>query len=141
LINPDEANALEVTRIDTNDVSLRYYAPESHWTQMSDAEHFVQFYEGEDYLLGALGGFIGQALTSGDAALVIATQAHRDGLDKLLAIQGLDLNTARTTGQYLSLDAAETLSKFMVDGNPEPLRFKEVVGNVLGDHYRRTRSC
>lgn len=132
MINSDRAKSIELTQIDISDPSLRYYAPNSDWTHMSETEHFVQFYEADDYLLKALSGFIGAALTSGEAALVVATQAHRNELDKLLETRGLDLSSARTTGQYLSLDAAETLSQFMVGGAPEPQRFKEVIGNVIG---------
>jgi signal transduction histidine kinase len=38
---------------------------------------------------------------------------------------------AQACGRYVSLDAAETLSKFMVDGTPEPGRFHEFMGRVI----------
>jgi len=35
-------------------------------------------------------------------------------------------------GQYIALDADETLSKFMVDGRPDERRFAEVIGSLIG---------
>ena len=81
--------------------------------------------------MSSLSGFIGKAITSGEAAIVVATPEHRDNLDALLHGNGVDVVGARAKGRYLSLDAAETLSKFMVDGVPEPARFNEVLGAVI----------
>jgi signal transduction histidine kinase len=36
-----------------------------------------------------------------------------------------------TQGRYVALDAAETLSKFLVDGSPDAARFADVMGNVI----------
>ena len=99
---------------------------------MGETEHFVQFYEADGFLLNSLSGFIGTALKSGEGAIVIATKAHREGLDELLGANGLDLATASMSGHYVSLDAAETLDRFMVDGSPELGRFTDVIGGLVG---------
>jgi len=47
-------------------------------------------------------------------------------------------------GRYISLDAADTLSKFMVNGTPDPILFSELIGAtvsraaaaVRGEHSR-----
>jgi hypothetical protein len=39
--------------------------------------------------------------------------------------------SCRMHGQYASLDAAATLSQFMVDGEPSPGRFTEIVGSII----------
>lgn len=106
-------------------------APNSDWSEMSEMEHFVQFYEADAFLLNSLGGYIGTALKAGEVAIVVATGVHREGLDALLQASGLDVTEAAASGKYISLDAAETLSKFMVDGSPEPGRFAEIVGGVI----------
>lgn len=98
---------------------------------MTDSDHFVQFYEADSSLLSSLSGYIGTGLSSGGAAIIIATRAHRLGLMSKLQAAGIDVLTASASGKYVSLDAAQTLSKFMVDGLPEPARFRDVVGNVL----------
>ncbi|HEV3316317.1 MAG TPA: PAS domain S-box protein [Candidatus Angelobacter sp.] len=93
--------------------------------------HTVQFYRDAAFLLEGLGRFIGSALGAGDSSVVIATKAHRDGLVQHLKARGLDLSLAANQGRYLSLDAAETLAKFMRNGSLDASRFAEVVGSVL----------
>ena len=116
------------------------FAPRSDWTAMGDTDHFVQFYEADGFLLNSLSGYVGTALRTGEVAIVVATKAHRDGLDELLHANGVDVLTASTSGQYISLDAAETLERFMVNGSPEPERFAEVVGGLVVEaSLRRTR--
>ncbi len=113
------------------DVTERKVAPHSHWSEMSASEHFVQFYESEVFLLDSLSGFIDTGLSAGDACIVIATKAHRERLEERLKAKGLDLIAAHTRGEYIALDAVETLSKFMVDGLPEPQRFLEIIGSII----------
>lgn len=111
--------------------SKQKLVPHSNWSEMSESEHFVQFYETDVFLLDSLSGFIGTGLGAGDACIVIATKAHRESLEERLKANGLNLAAAQTGGEYISLDVVETLSKIMVDGLPEPERFAEVVGSVI----------
>jgi signal transduction histidine kinase/ActR/RegA family two-component response regulator len=94
-------------------------------------EHFVQFYESDEFLLNSLGDFIGEGLWAGDACVVVAGGPRREGLDRRLRAAGLDADAARARGQYISLDAGETLAQFMAGGRPDPRRFTKVVGGVL----------
>ena len=128
--NGNSNSGEEVTQLKTSEAKWSY-APRADWAEMSDKEHFVQFYEADGFLLNSLSGFIGNAISSGAGALVVATKPHQNGLDKLLQANGLDVTGARTRGRYVSLDAAETLSRIMVDGSPEPGRFHDVMGSVI----------
>ncbi|MEP6742404.1 MAG: ATP-binding protein [bacterium] len=130
-MNDNETSIDEVIEMNRLDMAKLDLAPPSHWSHMNDTDHFVQFYENDGFLLNSLSGFIGSAIKSNDAAIVIATETHREGLDELLLANGLDLTSAKTSGQYVSLDAADTLSRFMVDGSPEPKRFREVLGGII----------
>ena len=98
---------------------------------MTDSDHFVQFYEADSSLLNSLSGFVAKGLNSGGAAVIIATRAHRLELMSKLQGAGVDVLTASASGKYVSLDAAQTLSKFMIDGSPEPARFRDVLGDVF----------
>jgi PAS domain S-box-containing protein len=98
---------------------------------MGEAEHFVHFYEADAVLLGAVGDYIGAALRADGAGIVIATAAHRAGIEARLSADGLDLDAARADGRYVALDAAETLARLVADGEPEPGRFAEVVGSTV----------
>ena len=65
------------------------------------------------------------------AAIVVATETHRDSLLLRLQAQGLDIAAAIEQGRYISLDAAETLSRYIVDGMPDPVRFFNVADDLL----------
>jgi MEDS: MEthanogen/methylotroph, DcmR Sensory domain len=93
--------------------------------------HSVQFYNDDPCLLEDLSRYVGGALGRGDSAIVIATQAHREGLKKILHLRGFDTSHPRLSRRYLEFDAAETLSKFMVDGLPDAAAFSEIVSHVL----------
>ncbi|MGA7731899.1 MAG: ATP-binding protein [Chloroflexia bacterium] len=93
--------------------------------------HTVQFYTDDPFLLGELSRFIGSALGAGDAGIVIATKAHRDGLAQQLKARGLDIDRAAAQGRYVSLDAQETLSKLMPDGQLDEARFIDIIGGVI----------
>jgi signal transduction histidine kinase len=106
-------------------------APHTAWSSMGDSEHFVQFYEADAFLLDSLDDFIGTAIKAGEAAIVVATQAHREELETRLREKGLDVTAAGACGQLVLLDAAETLSKFMVDESPDAELFTERIGDII----------
>jgi DNA-binding CsgD family transcriptional regulator/PAS domain-containing protein len=91
--------------------------------------HRVEFYEREGFLVHAVSGFVGSALHDGGAVIVIATAAHRREFEAAFDASGIDLSVA--TDRYRTLDAAELLQKFMVDGAPDAERFRETVGALL----------
>lgn len=100
--------------------------------------HFVQFYESDAFLARSLAEFIAAGLQAGSAAVVIATPAHRDGLETILAAKGFDLENLKAAELYYVLDAAETLAEISSDGRPDAERFREVVGSVIARaaHHR-----
>jgi signal transduction histidine kinase len=86
-------------------------------------ENAVQFYGDEAILVEELSRFIGTALLAGDAAIVIATKAHRETVSQRLRSRGQDTAKALAQGSYITLDAADTLSKFMRDQWPDAALF------------------
>ncbi len=106
-------------------------APRMDWNQMGESDHFVQFYETDAFLLNSISGFLGAGLGAGDAGIIVATKARRDKVEQRLQSYGLDTAAASARGHYISLDAAETLSKFMIDGSPDPVRFADVIGDIV----------
>lgn len=94
-------------------------------------DHIVQFYDSDAFLLAAVCEFLVPGLVNGDAGVVIATEEHRSCSIAALIDAGLDMDAAQASGTYVALDAAETLSKFMVDGSPDPERFAATIGPVL----------
>jgi PAS domain S-box-containing protein len=107
------------------------HASVCNWTHAKSGDHFVQFYEQDDFLLQSVGTFIGAGLGAGEGAIVLATEPHRVLLDARLAMQGIDVPAMKARGQFVSLDAANTLSQFMVNGSPDEDRFNDVVGSII----------
>jgi len=93
--------------------------------------HLVQYYEKEGFLYDRVTDFMSDGLRGSDAAVLIATRAHRSGVESRLARRGVDLAYLTAGGRYHALDAQDTLSRFMVDGTPDPHRFAETVGPVI----------
>ena len=83
--------------------------------------------------------FVGAALKAGNAAIVLATESHRHSLLLRLQAHGLDVSAAVEQGRYVSLDAAETLSAFMVNGLPDPARFLKVAGDLIIEAAKRVK--
>jgi PAS domain S-box-containing protein len=112
------------------------------WSDLETSDHMVLVYEEDVHLVDAMSRFVSTGLTAGEAAIVIATPPHREQLDARLRAHGVDLATACAQGQYIALDAAETLAQFMVDGWPDAQRFADVVGNIIagaGSRYPHVR--
>src|SRR5579859_944504 len=97
----------------------------------SGVEHFVQFYESDQFLLEAVGEFIGPALRTGGAGIVVATRPHVAHLEDVLSSQGFDLSAMRVAGHYVTRDAGEMLSQFMVDDAPDAALFDDLIGTLI----------
>lgn len=93
--------------------------------------HSVQFYAEDFFLLDGVSRLVGTALGAGDAAIVIATTSHREGIESRLQAHGLNTVNALQQGRYYVADAAEMLSKFMVEGFPDAQLFRENIGNAV----------
>jgi excisionase family DNA binding protein len=109
------------------------------WAIVGHTEHFVQFYEHEYVLLEAVSGFVGAALRAKEAAVVLATPAHRKEVERRLLATGLDVAAEQDAGRFVSLDAVDLLAQFMVDGSPDAARFNEVVGGIIANAGRGGR--
>jgi len=93
--------------------------------------HEVQFCSDDAIFLDSFASFVAVALKAGDAAIVVATESHLDGLALRLNTQGVDVDAATQQGTYIQLDVAKTLSTFMVNDMPDSARFFEVVGGLI----------
>jgi PAS domain-containing protein len=93
--------------------------------------HAVQFYEDDAALIQTLVQHIGAALELGDTVILVATKDHRKGLAKELEARGVDTAAAIKAGRYVTWDAAETLTKFIVEDWPDKQRFEDTVGALV----------
>jgi hypothetical protein len=110
---------------------LSPYRPES-------ASHFVQFYGEDSFLVRNVAYLTSKALEIGESSVLIATRSHLNAIEKRLTEEGVDSDGLRKSGRYVALDAAETLARFLVNGEPDPLKFDHVVGATVRQAAERS---
>jgi CheY-like chemotaxis protein len=103
---------------------------------VSISKHEAGFYSDDSWLLEDVTRFLGTALKAGNAAIVIATESHRNVFLRSLRAFGLDPSAAIQQGRYIALDAAEVLSTFMSNGIPDPIRFMKAFGDLIAKATR-----
>ena len=101
-------------------------------------EHFVQFYENEEFFLDSLASYITDGLQAREAVVVVATRAHLDSLERRLQAQGFDSPAVAQTGDYVPLEAQHTLVQLMVNGTLSPQIFKSLLGGAVARANRHS---
>jgi signal transduction histidine kinase/ActR/RegA family two-component response regulator len=101
-------------------------------------EHFVQFYESEDFFLDSLASYIAAGLSADEAVVVVATKSHLEALDNLLRQRGFDSAAAEQAGNYLPLNAHNTLVQLMVNGTLSAEQFKLLLGGAVARAARHS---
>ena len=104
---------------------------------VESGEHFVQIYNKDQSLIDCLFAFLTKGFKSDEVAIVIATRAHRNALEKQFVAAGYSVPELKRTGKYAPFDAAETLGLFMHEGQPEAFRFNALVGALIKSAARK----
>ena len=100
------------------------------WTGI-ELTHEVHFYSASEVHLQRATRFIQTAITSGYSVLICATGTSRGDIREALQSRQLDVDDLAERGNYISLDAAEMVSTFMVEGAPDPVRFSGLFGGLI----------
>lgn len=98
---------------------------------MTGTDHFVQFYESSDHLVGSVAEYFIHGLKVNDVCIAVATRPHLDEIERVAMSFGEDLKAARDSGRYIPLDASETLARFMVNGMPDGKLYDKVIGSLV----------
>ena len=93
--------------------------------------HDVEFYPDHPAFVAGFARFVEAGLKNESAVIVIASESHRAGLFQRLKASGVDPESMIEHGRLLSLDAEETLSSFMVNDMPDPVRCAQTVVDVI----------
>jgi CheY-like chemotaxis protein len=112
--------------------------------QSTRHHHAVGFYSDDRSLWDGYTRFVGAVLKNGNAAIVVATELHREKLLARLHAYGLDMPAAIEQGRYIALDNAETIGTFMVNDLPDPELFSKATSDLIartaksveGEHAR-----
>jgi hypothetical protein len=99
--------------------------------KLESAQHIVQFYEDESFVVENVSYLAAKALAAGDSAVLVATGTHLELINEQIARFGLNLGALRESGRYVTVNAAEALSQFMVDGRPDKAKFGDVIGGIV----------
>jgi DNA-binding NarL/FixJ family response regulator len=107
-----------------------FTAPKDEHTAAIRHCHEVGFYADDGSLVDGYARFIESALESGNAVIVVVTEAHRTRLFPRLEADGVDVPAAIEQGSFIPLDAADTLSRLTVNDTPDPDRCTQVIGDL-----------
>jgi MEDS: MEthanogen/methylotroph, DcmR Sensory domain len=101
--------------------------------------HAVQFYETDDYLVGAGAAFLGAGLADERACVLIATEAHRREIASELGRHGLDVGLLERDDRLVMIDAAQMLGSFMIGGMPDEILLRASAEPMLrrATHHSR----
>ena len=110
--------------------------PEAVLDKVGPCDHVMHMYENDGVFLDTLEGFVSGGFRGGETVVVIATTPHLFALEYRLKARGHDTDALRESRQYIAMDAAEALSRFMVDGYPDDALFATTITAVIEQAQR-----
>jgi CheY-like chemotaxis protein len=93
--------------------------------------HAVCFYDNALSLSRTVAGFIGDGLSAGQAAVVIATPSHGAAIREQLEAIGADTGKRIADGDLQLLDAEKVMNGFMLDGLPDARGFEDTIKPIM----------
>jgi hypothetical protein len=94
-------------------------------------EHLLQLFDSEESLAGAVAGFLHEGHQAGDQLLVCMTPLHWAAVASELRSRGVETATLVASGQLTLRDASLLVQQIMRNGQPDPARFDEVIGELV----------
>ena len=98
--------------------------------------HAVQFYQDDDSLVTIVARFLAEGFNQHQPAVIIATSEHCSAIEDALVTIGLDVKRMKRLGDFVAIDARETLDTILADGMPHPRLFNHVVGTLFDEMAR-----
>jgi hypothetical protein len=97
------------------------------------AEHPCSFYSEDSVLASTVASFLAPAFAEHQALIAIGTPEHLAAIEDRLRSTGHDIDGARASGQYASVDAHWAVQQLTAYGMPTAERFNA----ILGPHIKR----
>ena len=94
-------------------------------------DHAVMFFDHDEDAVADVAAHVEEGLALGEHVVLVVTRPHREGIDAVLSGHGLDPDALRADGRLVTLDAADTLARFLVNDVPHPGLFHATIGGVL----------
>lgn len=102
-------------------------------------DHDVVFYARDDELVGRVTAYLLGVMQDDGVGVTLATPGHRMAIEARLEQAGVSMTAARAYGTYISLDAEEVMSRFMINGFADPASFWRAISPVIKNATRRHR--
>ena len=93
--------------------------------------HAVYFYEDDTFLIDKVAHFVKAGLAQQETVIVVATEEHRLDLKSRLIADNVIGLSSPADARYQTLDAAATLSLFLLDDWPDERLFLKVIGQII----------
>ncbi len=114
---------------------------ERHFSDSTDAQagrgnehtHVVQFYADDNFWSDNACKLLCTALSEGESVIVCATGLHVTALQESMQAHHIDVQGLEKVGRYITLDAADTLLRFMDSDLPNQREFASLLGSVIRD--------
>lgn len=90
--------------------------------------HVVHLYENDLTLVSQTAHLLSDSLAAGNAVIMIATADHRSAIESELKSNHRNLPELSASGRYVCMDAEQTLTQLLIDGELEPQRFSNLIG-------------
>lgn len=103
----------------------------------ADDHHVVQYYRETQELVDGVGPFAANALTTGAAAVLVATTAHGRAIVHALIAGGVDVRAAKQAGRLVVCDADSLLAGFAGPDGLDRDEFAAAVAEVLAPAVRQ----
>jgi hypothetical protein len=101
------------------------------------SSHAVHYHTNDRDFLDGVARFARGVLRSGEPFVLVANAETRNGITQRLRNEGTDVSSFVAQGQYVELDTAKALSRFMRNGRPDAASLAEMVAEM--EHLRITR--
>ena len=111
-------------------------APLADWASAKRNDHFVQFYESDEFIVNSVAEYFFHGLESGGRCICVGTAEHNASIQESLRSFGIDPSKAVKSGKLIVRDAGEMLSLFMDGGLPDPHEFEASVGKLVKDNVK-----
>jgi hypothetical protein len=102
------------------------------------AQHLVQFYEDDAFLIESVAYLAAKALSAGSSSVIVATESHQQQIGERLVRSELEFEAFRESGRYVTYNAAEALSQLMIDGHPNATSFDRVIGRLMRNAAKKS---
>jgi len=104
---------------------------QAFWGDVAASEHLVQIYENDRVFIDSLEGFAGTGLLAGNSVILVARSSVLHALDHRLRMHDFNLEKMILAGQYIPVDAHNSLASFMRNGMPDEKKFNRFCNELL----------